>query len=238
MKLEILYEDQNYVFVNKPSGLLTIPDRHHATLPSVSSLLGKEYEQLFIVHRLDRDTSGCICLAKNSEAHRYTSLLFENREVEKYYTAIVRGTPASKEGSIQEPLMEHSVIKGKMVINAKNGKPSRTDYQVLESFGLFSLIKYRLYTGRTHQIRVHSASIGHPVLCDELYGDASPIFLSSFKKKYKLSKLEESETPILDRLALHAAELRFKSIDGKSLVVEASLPKDMNALLKQCRKWL
>lgn len=238
MKLELLYEDENYVFVNKPSGLLAIPDRHHAEIPSVFGLLGKLYDSLFVVHRLDRDTSGCICLAKNAEAHRYASLLFENREVDKFYTAIVRGTPTPGEGSIQEPIMEHPVVKGKMVINAKNGKPSRTDYEVIESFGLYSYVKFRLYTGRTHQIRVHTASIGHPILCDELYGDSNPIYLSAFKKKYKLSKFEEAETPILSRLALHAAELHFKTIDGKSLVVEAPLPKDLNALLKQCRKWL
>lgn len=238
MKVELLYEDNHYVFVNKPSGLLAIPDRHHTELPSVATLLGKEYGQLFIVHRLDRDTSGCICLAKTSEAHRYTSLLFENRNVEKCYTAIVRGTPAMKEGSIHEPLMEHPVVKGKMVINTKQGKPSHTDYQVLEGFGLFSLLKYRLHTGRTHQIRVHSAHIGHPIVCDELYGDGNPVYLSSFKKKFKLSKLAEEENPILSRLALHASELRFVGVDNQQIVVQAPLPRDLNAMLNQCRKWL
>jgi 23S rRNA pseudouridine1911/1915/1917 synthase len=238
MKLDILYEDDQYVFVNKPSGLLAIPDRHHVELPSVQSLLSKEYEQLFMVHRLDRDTSGCICMAKTSEVHRYTSLLFEHREVEKYYSAIVRGTPSAKEGSLQEPIMEHPTLKGKMVVNVKNGKPSRTDYTLEEGFGLFSLLKYRLYTGRTHQIRVHSSYMGHPIVCDELYGDGNPVYLSSFKKKFKLSKDAEEENPILNRLALHAAELRFINIDKQAITVSAPLPRDLNAMLKQCRKWL
>lgn len=238
MKLEVLYEDESYVFVNKPHGLLAIPDRHSPEIPSASGYLNKLYGQIFVVHRLDRYTSGCICFAKDSETHRYTSQLFENRFVEKYYTAIVKGTPSVKEGTIEESIMEHPVQKGKMVINSKLGKPSKTDFTVMESFGLFSYLKYKLHTGRTHQIRVHSAFIGHPIVCDEIYGDSNPVYLSSFKKKFNLSKLAEEETPILNRLALHAAQLKFTKSNGEILDIEAPIGRDLNAMLKQCRKWL
>lgn len=237
MKLDLIYEDEQYVFVNKPSGLLSIPDRHHAEFPSVSGELKKRYEQLFTVHRLDRDTSGCICFAKDEDTHRYTSQLFEKREVQKFYTGIVHGTPSERSGHIEQAIMEHPTIKGKMVVS-RQGKASLTDYEVLESFGLFSYLQYQLHTGRTHQIRVHSAFMGHPIVCDELYGNGEPVFISSFKKKFNQSKNELEENPIMKRLALHAFRLTFQSAEGKEINVSAPLPRDMNAMLNQCRKWL
>lgn len=238
MKLEILYEDDNYIFINKPSGYLSIPDRHNEFLPSVAGILRNEYPEIFIVHRIDRETSGCICFAKNEETHRYTSLLFENRKVEKIYTCIVSGTPIEKEGTIEASIMEHPTIKGKMVINQKQGKESKTDYKVLESFGMYSYIECTLHTGRTHQIRIHMQDIGHPVLCDPIYGNGESVYISSLKKRYNLSKNEEEEKPILSRLALHACKLGFETKDKQQLLIEAPLPKDMKALLNQCRKWL
>jgi 23S rRNA pseudouridine1911/1915/1917 synthase len=238
LKLDILYEDEQYIFINKPSGLLSIADRFNAEIPSVAGTLRRMYDNIFIVHRLDRDTSGCICFAKNEETHKYTSMLFEQREVEKYYTGIVHGSPVQKSGRIEQPLMEHPTIKGKMVVNVKNGKPSVTDYEVVETYGLFSYLKYQLHTGRTHQIRVHSMSIGHPIVCDELYGDGKPVFISSFKKRFNLSKQELEEKPIMNRLALHAFQLKFKNAEGKLMDVQAPLPRDMHAMLNQCKKWL
>jgi 23S rRNA pseudouridine955/2504/2580 synthase/23S rRNA pseudouridine1911/1915/1917 synthase len=238
MKLEILFENDQYVFVNKPSGMLTIPDRHDAEMYSVSSLLAKQYGKLFTVHRLDKDTSGCICFAKDEETHRYTSLLFENRKVEKYYSGIVHGSPQEKTGLIEQALMEHPTKKGKMVINQKMGKASSTSYEVMESFGLFSQLKYQLHTGRMHQIRVHTAHIGHPIVCDPLYGDGKEILLSTFKKKFNLSKEIEQEKPLMNRLALHAMELKFLDNKKCDIHVIAPIPRDMNAMLNQCRKWL
>jgi 23S rRNA pseudouridine1911/1915/1917 synthase len=123
-----------------------------------------------------------------------------------------------------------------MVVNRK-GKPSLTDYEVLEDFGIFSWMKFRIYTGRTHQIRVHMKHIGHPIGCDNLYGDGKPIFLSSIKYRYKISKKEEEEKPILNRLALHAQILKFRIGAEKIFETEAPLPKDLKALLNQLRKW-
>lgn len=238
MKLDIIYEDDDYIFINKPSGMLSVGDRYDDAIPSAISILRRIHEQVFTVHRLDRETSGCICFAKNENAHRYTSMLFENRHVEKYYRGIIHGNPPANEGRIEEGIMEHPVIKGKMIINAKQGKISITEYSMLESFGLYSLLSFKLLTGRTHQIRIHCSNMGNPLVCDGMYGKENPVYISSLKKKYNLSKNEEEEKPILSRIALHAYQLSFKTEKGKMLNIEAPLPKDMSAMLNQCRKWL
>ena len=122
-----------------------------------------------------------------------------------------------------------------MIIH-KRGKDSVTDYQVIEEFGRFSLVEFRIHTGRTHQIRVHMQYIGHPIVCDALYGDGEPVFLSSVKKNYNLSRNELDERPILNRLALHAHKLSFNDVNDRKFNFEADLPKDMRALLQQLRK--
>ena len=123
-----------------------------------------------------------------------------------------------------------------MVVNRK-GKPASTGYEVVENFGKYSLIKFNLFTGRTHQIRVHMKETGHPILCDPLYGDGKPFFVSSLKKNYNHSGFEE-EKPILNRLALHAARLSFTDMQGNPLILEAEMPKDMRALINQMNKTL
>ena len=128
-------------------------------------------------------------------------------------------------------------VKGKMV-TTKKGKPSVTDYRVSEHWALYSLVQFQLHTGRTHQIRVHMQSIGHPIVCDELYGDRKPFYVSSIKKRYKLADKEEAERPLLSRLALHAYRLQFNKEDGKEIVAEAVLPKDILACVKQLNKWM
>ncbi len=237
MRLEqlIIFENDDLIALNKPSGLLSIPDRHDDTLKAASTLLKQRYGQVFTVHRLDRDTSGIIVFAKHEAAHKYLSRLFESRNVEKYYLGLVSGEPVHPTGSVNAPIMEHPVQKGKMVTNAK-GRPSLTDYEVLEAFGLYSLLKLRIHTGRTHQIRVHMKHLGHPVVVDELYGRKDPVLLSSIKKKFKLGKFTEEEKPLLNRLGLHAFQLKFRDEKGTELLLEAPLPKDMQALLQQLRK--
>ena len=130
--------------------------------------------------------------------------------------------------------MEHPGKNGKMVTNQK-GKPALTDYEVLESFRLFSWVKFQIHTGRTHQIRVHMQHIGNSIVCDELYGSAEPILLSSLKKKFHLSKKDDFEKPLLSRLALHSSLLKF-SLNGEQFSFEAELPKDLKATLQQLRK--
>lgn len=231
----IIFENDDFIAINKEAGMLTIPDRHDEKQLSLYKILNHQYGKIFIVHRLDRDTSGLILFAKNETTHKYLSQLFEQRNIEKKYLGIVRGSIPEKNGSINEPIAEHPVKKGMMIIS-KKGKPSLTNYEVLEDYGIYSLVEFEIHSGRTHQIRVHLKSIGHPIICDEIYGDGKPILLSSFKKKYKLSDNELEERPLISRLALHSASLRFTDIRGEQFFLEAPLPKDMKALLQQLRK--
>ncbi|MFZ1528793.1 MAG: RluA family pseudouridine synthase [Ferruginibacter sp.] len=233
--LEIIFEDGNLVALNKPSGLLTIPDRGQSE-KSLKEMLLEKYGSIFTVHRLDKDTSGLVLFAKNEASHKYLSKLFEERKVQKFYCGVVIGLPAQNTGSIEAPIAEHPVHKGTMYVHRK-GKPSHTAYEVLDGNKHFSLVQFQLHTGRTHQIRVHAKEIGHPLACDPLYGDGKPVLLSSVKKKYKLSKSEEAERPIIGRLALHAQRLVFEDLSGKVINLEAPAPKEFRALMQQLKKY-
>lgn len=230
----IIFENDSFVAVNKPAGLLSIPDREQ-TQTSLKDILLQKYGSIYTVHRLDKDTSGIILFAKTDTAHKYFSQLFEERKIEKYYLGLVHGIPSSKKGTIDAPIAEHGVQKGFYMVHQR-GKPSLTGYEVLEENKMFSLVRFQLHTGRTHQIRVHCKNIGHPLACDELYGDGKPVLLSSIKKKFKLSRHDEVERPMLNRLALHSYRLKFTDADGKIIDLEAQLPKDIRALLQQLKK--
>lgn len=233
MRPTIIFENSHFIAVNKPSGLLSIPDRLGQEL-SLKELLKNSYGEIYTVHRLDKDTSGIIVFAKDEETHKQLSQLFEGREVEKFYLGLVHGKLINESGSIDAAIMEHPGKTGKMVTHVK-GKPSLTDYQVLESFRLYSWLQFQIHTGRTHQIRVHMQHLGHPIVCDELYGDPAPILLSALKKKFKLSKDAEQERPLMSRLALHSYKLSF-TLNNERFDLEAELPKDLRAMLAQLRK--
>lgn len=231
----IIAENDDWIALNKPSGLLSIPDREGKDV-SLKILLKEKYGSIFTVHRLDKDTSGLIVFAKNEAAHKLLSRQFEERETKKFYLGLVKGSPAPPEGSINAPIAEHPAQNGTMIVHRK-GKESLTDYKVLDDFGIYAWVEFRIHTGRTHQIRVHMKELGHPVVCDPLYGDGKPLLLSSLKKKFKLSKSELEERPILGRLALHASRLLFTDKDGKTVDLEAPVPKDLRATLQQLAKW-
>jgi 23S rRNA pseudouridine1911/1915/1917 synthase len=235
LPFDILYEDDDIVAINKPAGLLTLPDRHDQELQSVRGILQKQFGKIFIVHRLDKETSGAMVFAKNEATHKYLSGLFEGRDIEKIYTGIVIGKPLEDAGTIDAPLAENTSRLGTMIIH-KRGKPSQTDFMVLQRFNQYSLLQFTLHTGRTHQIRVHCKHIGHAIVCDDVYGDGKPVLLSSIKKKYRLSKNEEEERPLLNRLALHASRLTFARANGESLKLIAPLQKDMQAVINQLEK--
>lgn len=235
MKFDIVFENDLLVAINKPAGLLSIPDRKGKEI-SLKQMLLDKYGNIFTVHRLDKATSGVIVFAKEEATHASLSQLFENRETEKIYYGLTHGSISPTKGKIEEPIMQHSSGNGKMLIHAK-GKSSITEYEVMENFKRFSWVKFKILTGRTHQIRVHAQFIGHSILCDELYGDGKPVFISSLKKKYNLSKNEQEEKPILSRLALHSTSLKF-NLNNEEYFFEASLPKDLKALLQQLRKLL
>lgn len=230
----IVFENDDLVAINKPSGLLTIPDRAQSE-KSLKEMLVEKYGSIFTVHRLDKDTSGLVLFAKNEATHKFLSLLFEERKVEKYYLGIVSGLPANTTGSIDAPIAEHHINKGMMAVH-RTGKPSLTTYEVIDANKHFSMVSFQLHTGRTHQIRVHSKNIGHPLACDPLYGDGKPVLLSSVKKKFKLSKHDEEERPMISRLALHSYKLIFTDAEGEKIELTAEAPKEFRALMTQLKK--
>ncbi len=227
-------ETPDWIALNKPSGLLSVPDREGKEI-SLKRMLKEKYGEIFTVHRLDKDTSGVIVFAKNESTHKLLSKQFEARETKKIYLGLVLGCPAQPKGSIDSPISEHPALNGTMIIHRK-GKESLTDYEVLEDHGMYAWMRFQLHTGRTHQIRVHMKELGHPIVCDPLYGDGKPVLISAWKKKFKLSKDELEEKPILGRLALHAWQLSFTGKDGKIVELEAPLPKDLRATLQQLAK--
>ena len=233
IKPDIIFENDYFIALNKPAGMLSIPDRKQTEV-SLKDILIEKYGTIFTVHRLDKETSGVIVFAKDAETHKQLSALFEGREVEKYYEGLVYGSIVPATGTVDAGIMEHPAKNGKMMTH-KKGKPSVTDYEVLEDFRAFSHVKFRIHTGRTHQIRVHMQQLGHTIVCDELYGDPKPVLLSALKRKYNLSKKEEEEKPLLARLALHSALLIF-NLNGEQYSLEAEAPKDIRALLQQLRK--
>ena len=234
-EVSIVFENDDFVAVNKSAGMLTIPDRHDETQLSLYKILVQQYGKIFIVHRLDRETSGLVLFAKNEASHKYLSQLFEQRNIEKIYLGIIRGSLPAKKGFVNEAIAEHLFHQGIMTVS-KKGKSSLTEYEVMEDYGIYSLVQFNIRSGRTHQIRVHMKYAGHPIACDTTYGDGKPIPLSSFKKKYKLSLHDEEERPLINRLALHSHRLIFRDTQAKKHALEAPLPKDMKALLQQLKK--
>jgi len=175
--LDILFEDNDLLVINKPAGLVVHPGAGHRDQTLVNALLhhctnlsgiGGE-ERPGIVHRLDKDTSGCLIVATNDEAHRDLATQFAGRTVEKVYLALVSGNLRSKTGSIDAQIARHPVHRQRMAAVSTRGRSARTDYRVLQEGPEASLIECRIHSGRTHQIRVHFHHLGHPVLGDKLY---------------------------------------------------------------------
>lgn len=236
-KLDILFEDEHVVILNKPAGLLTLPDRFKPERPNLLDWLTKIYGKIWTVHRLDKDTSGVICFAKNETAHRELSLKFENRAVKKIYHLITQGRISPEEGTIDKGIANHPTKGGRMMVSAK-GKVAVTTYKTLEQFKAFSYVEANILTGRTHQIRVHFQSIGFPLAVDPTYGNQEAFYLSEVKgRNYRKGKNQE-ERPLMNRHTLHAQALEVEHpISNEMLHVEAPLPKDFKAVLNQLRKW-
>jgi 23S rRNA pseudouridine955/2504/2580 synthase/23S rRNA pseudouridine1911/1915/1917 synthase len=230
----VLFQNESFIAINKPSGLLTIPDREGKDI-SLKKILQENFDNVFTVHRLDRETSGIVVFALHEAMHKHLSQQFEARETRKIYHGLVLGKPAVPEGVINEPIAEHPTRRGYMTVWRK-GKESITEYRTLENYRYFSWMEFHILTGRTHQIRVHMKHLGHPIICDPMYGDGKPVLLSEIKNKFKLSQADEEERPILSRLALHSAQLSFKSINGEDISLDAPLPKDLRATLNQLGK--
>ncbi|MDR0451233.1 MAG: RNA pseudouridine synthase [Treponema sp.] len=250
---QIVYEDDCIIAADKASGLPVGGDRWDDSRERLDRLLAgalragggeippgeKAGKRLFTVHRIDRDASGIVVFAKDEESHRSLSLAFQDRRVRKRYIAVVHGRPGWEETLCDLPLVPNGNKRHLTIIEKYRGKASLTRFRLLGGAGNYSVIEALPETGRTHQIRVHLASLGHPIACDPFYGSAKPVFLSSFKPGWRGEPLDER--PLLQRLALHALDLTLPpGIPGRrdagELRIRAPLHRDMAALIKQMEK--
>jgi len=241
--LDILYDDDWLAVVNKPPGMVVHPARGHWSGTLASALQHHFGGRLSttggptrpgIVHRLDRDTSGVILVAKHDLAHGKLAAQFENRSVRKEYFALVAGAPERDRDVIDRPIGVHPKEREKMAIRRDESasRPAETFYEVLERFDGFAALRVSPKTGRTHQIRVHLSHIGSPVLCDRQYGGRAQITRGEIRGD------PEDTLLLLDRQALHARRLGFTHPDtGKPLEIEAPLPLDMAAVLAELRAY-
>lgn len=231
LKEFILFEDDNYIIINKPGGIAALYDRQDQY--NLLELSKQYHAEAQLCHRLDKETTGALAIAKNETAYRHLSIQFEKRLVNKIYHAVVDGVHHFSRLSIDLPLSIAG--SGRVNVDKKNGKEAVTIAETLKVFRWHSLVKCKILTGRMHQIRVHLASQGAPVTGDEQYG-GKPVFLSTFKKNFNLGKYED-ERPIIQRLALHAYSLQFTDFNNKIITIEAPYPKDFAVLIKQLNRY-
>ena len=235
----ILLEDDDHLVVNKPAGLSTLNDRNDPG--NLLVWVRTRFPEATVAHRLDKDTSGVLVLAKNDDAYRHISMQFEQREVRKIYHAVVDGTSDYRGQEVDAPILR---LPDGTVRISRQGKPSLTRFSTLETYARHALVEASPVTGRTHQIRIHLALLGTPLAGDVIYG-GKPVLLSSLKRGYKTGKIrqeadaeEEGERPLMQRMALHAQKIEFKAADGHLIQAEAPYPKDFKALLNQLRRHL
>ncbi len=226
--LDILYEDQDLLVVNKPKGMVVHPCPGHYTGTLVNALMYHCKEDLSgingvmrpgIVHRIDMNTTGSLVVCKNDNAHNSLAEQLKVHSITRKYRAIVHGNLREDQGTVDAPIGRHPIDRKKMAINHKNGKLAVTHYRVLRRFGTYTYVECQLETGRTHQIRVHMASIGHPLLGDDVYGPARCPF------------------PELQGQTLHAMTLGFMHPSlGEYMEFEAPLPEYFTLLLQRLEK--
>jgi RluA family pseudouridine synthase len=214
----IIFEDEHIIGVNKPAGLLTIPGGFSSGTPDLKTILEKQRDEIWVVHRLDKDTSGIVLFARSAEVHRHLNLQFDQREISKEYRAIVYGVPRWKNDTVSQNLLVDG-DRSHRTIASTLGKPARTDFEVLHRFPCFSYLAAKPHTGLTHQIRAHLAYLGFPILQDALYA----------KKE-----LLPEDTWIINRMALHAYQITFSHpVTGKVMILTAPIPPDFRTALDQ-----
>ena len=229
----LIHEDQDIIVLDKSGHVLTIEDRFDPTRKNLKSMMVNRFGEIYVVHRLDFETSGVIIFARNPEAHKSLQEQFSNRTVTKIYHALTR-TPSEEKGSIDDNIGESKSERGTYKVD-KEGKRALTRYEVIENLGRYSLLELQIFTGRTHQIRVHLKSIGAPLLTDKKYGQFQEFYLSQIKK-IRINR-DQEERPLLQRSSLHAYQLTFVHPQTKKEVTfQSDYHKDMRATLFQLRK--
>lgn len=240
----VLYEDERCLACMKPAGTAVIAERGQLDAPFLGAVLhhlmktAPSPPRPRVVHRIDKDTSGVVVVAKDRDALRVLSEQFEEREVAKEYLALVQGVPAEDQEGGEIDLPIGLAVRGgdrRTRVGGKDPKPARTTWAVEERFRGYTLLRVKPETGRQHQIRVHLEAIGFPLAVDPVYGGSEGVLLSKIKPGYRTKG--DKETPLLGRLSLHAAKISFRSPAEKDVVVEAALPHDFEVALKQLRKY-
>ena len=247
-EISVLFEDDHLLALDKPAGLLTSPDRYDPLRPNLMKLLhagiaaGKPWarerrlDYLSNAHRLDFETSGVILLAKNKPALVALANLFGSEKPIKRYLALAAGTPSQATFRTDAPLAPHPIKTGLMRVDSRNGKKATTQFEVLERFSGWTLLRCVPLTGRTHQIRVHLRSLGLPIAGDAFYG-GKPLLLSRLKTDYRLKPGRE-ERPLISRVALHAEELVLPHpVSGETVAITAPWPKDLKVAVKYLRQF-
>lgn len=229
----IIYEDNAIIAINKPPFIASLHERLDTNIQSIIQLVKDVNPDYALCHRLDRETSGVMLVAKNAEAYRDVAIQFEKRTIKKIYHAVVSASVALDNLVVDLPLYTDS--KRRVQISKKSGKPSLTIFNTLKQYKHFSLLACEPQTGRLHQIRVHAASQNLPLVCDELYGGKVPE-LSLIKRKVKYGA-DETNKPMMSRVALHAFSISFDSPDKGPVSVNTPYPKDFNVLIKLLDKY-
>lgn len=233
--LKIVHLDEFLLIIDKTPGLLSIPDRYDPAAPVAQALLEPDYGKLWVVHRIDKDTSGLLAYARTAQAHKLLSEQFASRRVGKSYLALVRGEADRDSWECDSPILADADKLHRSFADKRHGKEAFTRFEVVERFSGYTVLRALPETGRTHQIRVHLSTSGYPIVADPLYGDGEAIKLSALKRKWKGDLFDEK--PLLSRMALHAERIAFAHPeDGRTVVFNAALPKDMTATISQMRK--
>ncbi|MCE2779978.1 MAG: RNA pseudouridine synthase [Algoriphagus sp.] len=225
----ILLENSDFLVINKPPYLSSLDDRHEAQ--NILDLAKTYWEDAQLCHRLDKETSGCLVIAKHAEAYRHLAMQFENRQVEKIYHAVAEGIHDFQNLLVDRNLAANNKGIAKV---SKDGKPAQTVVNTLKTYFAHSLLSCSPITGRLHQIRVHLAYLKAPICGDTLYG-GKPLYLSALKRRFNLKK-DTDELPIMQRVSLHAFSIQFLGLDGKKITVQAPYPKDFQVLVQQLEK--
>jgi 23S rRNA pseudouridine955/2504/2580 synthase len=228
-KIQIIDQTNDWVAINKPPFVPSLPERGKFTAISVQEWAKSQWPDAILCHRIDRETSGVLLIAKNPEAYRHFSMQFEHRKVHKIYHALVNGQLHFNDLWVDLPILAEQL--GKIKIDRKNGKPAQTRFKTLQLFKHFTLMECEPKTGRLHQIRVHLQSQNACIAADTLYGSEIPM-LSWVKRK-----LHGTDSPLIQRFALHAKQLQIQAPDGTDLLLEAPYPKDMEVMLKLINKY-
>lgn len=233
-EIPVLYEDDTLLAVNKPSGFLSASERFEPEIRVVARELEMEYGHLWPIHHLDQDISGVLLFAKKEQAAKVLWRRLEDREIGIVYHAVVGARPSWTETVCEYSLTPDGDRMHRTIIDGA-GKPALTEFTVLGCHAKLAIIEARPMTTRPDQVRIHLTALGYPVLCDPLYGDGKPLFLSKIKRRWKGDA--EHERPLISRTALHSFSMELKHPGtGQTLAIEAPYPKDFKALVTQLRK--